>query len=100
MQRAGRPSGTADAPVLDKPEETDGGPDLKRFGWNTDTAELRAEVRRAVAAWRGLHRQGTHEQMVAALWPAFPYLGFDVVLRGFLTALDLHDAKVTTGSAR
>jgi hypothetical protein len=54
----------------------------------------------AVAGWRQRHPQGNYGEMVSALWPDFPFKEFDVVLRGFLTATDRHDARETTGGAR
>jgi hypothetical protein len=73
---------------------------LRPFGWDKDTPELREQVRKAVAAWRQQHPQGQYGEMVSALWPHFPYKESDVVLRGFLTVVDRHDARVTTEGAR
>jgi hypothetical protein len=73
---------------------------LQPFGWEKDTPELRERVRMAVAGWRQLHPQGSYGEMVSTLWPDFPFKEFDVVLRGFLTAIDRHDAREITGGAR
>jgi hypothetical protein len=88
---------------VERAAEHDAGSDdraLRPFGWDKDTPELREQVRKAVAAWRQQHPQGQYDAMVSALWPYFPYKEFDVVLRGFLTAVDRHDARVTTRGAQ
>jgi len=73
---------------------------LPSFSWERDTPELRERVRMAVAGWRQRHPLGNYGEMVSALWPYFPFKEFDVVLRGFLTAIDRHDARETTRGDR
>jgi hypothetical protein len=92
-----------EASAMERAVEHDTGSDgqaLRPFRWDKDTPELGEQVRKAVADWRQQHPQGQYGAMVSALWPHFPYQEFDVVLRGFLTAVDRHDARVATGGAR
>lgn len=60
----------------EEPGAGSGGQELKTFGWDKDTPELREQVRTAVAGWRQRRPQGNYGEMVSALWPDFPYKCF------------------------
>jgi hypothetical protein len=55
-----------------------------------------AVARKAVAEWRVAHPEGTPEQLIGAVGPAFPS-DWSVVLRGILAAVDRHGARRITG---
>jgi hypothetical protein len=55
-----------------------------------------ARARTAVARWRDEHPQGTPDQLIAAVGPAF-HPDWSVVLRAMLFAVDRHAARSLTG---
>jgi hypothetical protein len=55
-----------------------------------------ARARKAVAKWRAADSEGTPEQMVGAVGPAFPQ-EWGIVFRGVLAAVDRHQARTVTG---
>ena len=55
-----------------------------------------ARARTAVADWRGANPEGSAEQLIAAVGPAFRR-DWDVVLRAVLFAVDRHRARSLTG---
>ncbi len=54
-------------------------------------------AREALEKWRAAHPQGTTEQLIAAVGPAF-HPEWGVVLRGVLFAVDRHQARIVTGA--
>jgi hypothetical protein len=61
-----------------------------------DTPAFQNRAREAVAQWRADHPQGTPDQMVHAVGPAFP-AGCAPALRNFLITVDKHHARDITG---
>ena len=51
-----------------------------------------------MTGWRAEHPQGTPDQMLAAIGPAFHH-DYGPVLRAFLFVIDKHAARVVTGEA-
>jgi hypothetical protein len=63
-----------------------------------DTASYQQRARAAVAQWRAEHPQGTPDQMIAAVGPAFDR-DYGPALRAFLFVIDKHTARIVTGQA-
>jgi hypothetical protein len=61
-----------------------------------DKPEYLVRARKAVAAWREQHPQGSYDQLVADLGPDFPD-GYAPVLRSVLFVIERRDAKLVTG---
>jgi hypothetical protein len=64
--------------------------------WSDDKAETRVRARKAVAAWRDQHPDGTYHQLVADLGPDFSD-EYGTVLRSMLFVIERHEANILTG---
>jgi hypothetical protein len=64
--------------------------------YRDDKPGTRDRARKAVAAWREQHPDGTYEELVADLGPDFPD-GYGPILRSMLFVIERHDAKILTG---
>jgi hypothetical protein len=64
--------------------------------FDEDTPKEQARAREAVQEWRQQHPEGTADELVAELLPAF-HKDYGPVLRAELYRADLHGAHIATG---